>query len=169
MSTPLRPSHPACSRLDQEATHTYLPGVVISGTSSVELLGVDGFLLHSTWYDTRTFLMPFRARGEQVHYFDERGVLRLFALTDTADGWSVERSKTDDDFGQRMTWLVTPRARPCVAEASSPTTASLGGDLELVYGVRATVTDRTASHDDPVVRRLLSPAPLRLAVRLTRV
>src|SRR3712207_7329315 len=34
-----------------EATHTFLPGVVIRGRSSVELLGVDGFLLHRTWYD----------------------------------------------------------------------------------------------------------------------
>ena len=41
-----------------------------------------------------------------MHYFDERSVIRLVALTVTAHGWSVERSKTDDDFGQQMTWFV---------------------------------------------------------------
>jgi hypothetical protein len=90
-----------------EARHTFLPGVVISGTSSVELLGLDGFLLHRTWYDHPDVPDAVSLlRGEQLHYFDERGVIRLFALTVTAHGWSVERSKTDDDFGQRMTWLV---------------------------------------------------------------
>lgn len=90
-----------------EATHTLLPGVAIAGTASVELLGDDGFLLHRTWYDHPQ--MPDAVsllRGDQLHYFDTRGVLRVFALTVTRDGWSVQRPQRGDDFGQRTTWVV---------------------------------------------------------------
>lgn len=90
-----------------EASHSFLPGAVINGSSSLELLGVDGFLLHRTWYDHPEIPDAVSLLGAgQVHYFDARGVVRLFALTATANGWSMERPQRGQDFGQRMTWLV---------------------------------------------------------------
>jgi hypothetical protein len=90
-----------------EATHTFLPGVVIPGRSSMELLGVDGFLVHRTWYDHPEIPDAVSLLGGgQVHYFDARGVVRRFALTVSADGWSLERPQHGEDFGQRMTWRV---------------------------------------------------------------
>ena len=118
-----------------DARHTFLPGVVISGTSSVELLGGDGFLLHRTWYDHPDVPDAVSLlRGEQSHYFDERGVIRLFALTVTADGWSVERSTTDDDFGQRMTWLVDAGGTTVLGRSQlSHDGVRWEDDMEVVY------------------------------------
>lgn len=136
MTSPLRSlSSRLLGSWTTEATHAFLTGVVISGTSSVELLGDDGFLLHRTWYDHPELPDAVSLlRGDQLHYFDERGVVRRFALTVTADGWSAERPQRGEDFGQRMTWLVdhdgtTVRGRSQLSHDG----ARWDDDLQVVY------------------------------------
>jgi len=118
-----------------EATHTHLPGVVISGRSSLELLGVDGFLLHRTWYDHAAMPDAVSLLGaEQGHDFDARGVVRLFTLTVTADGWLLERPQRGEDFGQRMTWLADPAGTVIRGTGQlSHDGAQWDDDLDVVY------------------------------------
>ena len=118
-----------------EATHAFLPGVVISGRSSMELLGVDGFLLHRTWYDHPEIPDAVSLLGgDEVHYFDARGVVRLFALTVTADGWMMERPQRGEDFGQRMTWVVDHEAKMIRGNSQlSCDGVRWDDDLEVVY------------------------------------
>ncbi len=118
-----------------QATHTSLPGVLIDGRSSLELLGADGFLLHRTWYSHPDIPDAVSLLGAgQAHYFDARGVVRRFALVVTADGWSTERPRGDEAFGQRTTWRVD--AEGTVIRGTSQ--LSYDGvrwedDLEVVY------------------------------------
>ncbi len=147
MSSPLRALAPRLvGAWTTEATHTFLPGVLIRGTCSVEVLGADGFLLHRTWYDHPDIPDAVSLlRGQQMHYFDERGVIRLFALTVTADGWSVERSRTDDDFGQRTTWLVDADGRTVRGRSQLSHDGHLWeDDLQVVHRRAADDGDRTS-------------------------
>lgn len=92
---------------EARATHTHLPGVVVHGTSSFERLGDEGFLVHRTQYDHPALPDALSLlRDGQQHYFDTRGVMRLFALSHTSEGWSVVRPQLGADFGQRMTWQL---------------------------------------------------------------
>ena len=130
-----------------EATHTMLPGVVISGRSSVELLGVDGFLVHRTWYDHPEIPDAVSLVGQQqVHSFDARGVVRLFALTVNADGWSMERPQRGEDFGQRMTWLVDHDGETVRGTSQlSHDGVRWEDDLEIVYTRPGIAGDRTTT------------------------
>jgi hypothetical protein len=86
-----------------DATHPMLPGETISGSSEVEWMEGERFLVYRTHFDHPDFPDALAVLGDtHLHYFDTRGVYRLFELTITPDGWSITRDKGSEQFGQRM-------------------------------------------------------------------
>ena len=76
-----------------EATHPAVPGTIISGSSQVEWLEGEQFVIYRTHYDHPDFPDAISIIGDtdglHMHYFDTRGVYRLFELTVSADGWAI--------------------------------------------------------------------------------
>jgi hypothetical protein len=92
-----------------EATHPAVPGTVIAGSSQVEWLEGERFLIYRTHYDHPDFPDALSIIGDtgglRMHYFDIRGVYRLFELTVAADGWAIAMGlHGDPPFAQRMTY-----------------------------------------------------------------
>jgi hypothetical protein len=92
-----------------ESRHPAVAGTVIAGSSRVEWLPGEQFLIYRTVYDHPDFPDAISIIGDtnglQMHYFDVRGVHRLFELSVTADGWSIAMPLRDDSpFAQRMTY-----------------------------------------------------------------
>lgn len=102
-----------------EATHPQFPGLVVRGTVSVEWLEGERFLIHRARTDHPDFpdsisIIGFteRARVDEpvsassdpqmkMHYFDSRGVFRVYEVSIDAD--SVRFSRHDPGFSQRFT------------------------------------------------------------------
>ena len=93
-----------------EATHPAVPGTVVPGTASVEWLEGERFLIWRARSDHPDFPDSLSVLGDTdglcCHYFDSRGVHRLFALTVTDDGWAIARHvpASAPDFSQRLTF-----------------------------------------------------------------
>jgi hypothetical protein len=88
-----------------ESTHPSLPGTVIHGTLDVEWLEGERFLILRTRNDHPDFpdaisiigntdaltaedLGTDRSEELHLHYYDSRGVHRVYDVTVTADGWA---------------------------------------------------------------------------------
>jgi hypothetical protein len=115
-----------------QATHVKLPGERLTGASDVGWLG-DGFLVHRTHLDHPEMPDALSVLGEQMHYFDVRGVHRLFDLIVTADGWSIFRPQHGDDFGQRMTYVFEGDDEMRGQSELSHDGMTWEDDLEVVY------------------------------------
>jgi len=100
-----------------EATHPAVPGTIISGSSQFDWLEGEQFLIYRTHYDHADFPDAISIIGDtdglRMHYFDSRGVHRLYEVTVAADGWGIlmdRRSPTrsfassDAPFSQRLTY-----------------------------------------------------------------
>ena len=85
-------------RWTTEATHPAVPRTVISGSSQLEWLEGEQFLVYRTHYDHADFPDAISIIGDtdglHMHYFDTRGVYRLFTLTVSADGWRSRWAST---------------------------------------------------------------------------
>src|SRR2546430_6114232 len=104
-------------RWTAQATHPAFPGTVISGSSEVEWLEGERFLIFRFHYDHADFPDAISIIGDtdglHMHYFDSRGVHRLFELTVADDGWAIAMGRnsparsfasSDAPFSQRMTY-----------------------------------------------------------------
>ncbi len=102
-----------------EATHPQVPGTVITGWGRFEWLDGEEFLIFRFHYDHPEFPDAISILGDtdglRMHYFDARGVHRLFELTVTDDGWTVAMDRhspagsfasDDAPFAQRMTYTL---------------------------------------------------------------
>ena len=100
-----------------EATHPMVPGTVITGRGRFEWLDGEEFLIFRFHYDHPEFPDAISILGDtdglRMHYFDARGVHRLFELTVTDDGWTVVMDRDSpagsftsdgEHFAQRMTY-----------------------------------------------------------------
>jgi hypothetical protein len=78
----------------------------ITGHQDYERVLDDAFVLLRWTYDHPDFpdAMIFISE-ERYHYFDVRGIARIFDFDITDDGWSMVRF--DDDFSQRLTARFT--------------------------------------------------------------
>lgn len=95
-----------------EATHPMLPGKTIVGSSEVEWMEGEQFLVYRTHFDHEQFPDALAVLGaEQMHHFDTRGVYRLFDLTITESGWDIVRPQRDEEFAQRMRFTFDHDAR----------------------------------------------------------
>lgn len=94
-------------RWTTEATHTYLPGEDIRGESTFEWLEGRRFLIWRSHYDHPKIPDAIAIIGVtdgqlSMHYFDTRGVHRVYAVSLEGDVWSYWRDAAGD-FAQRFT------------------------------------------------------------------
>jgi hypothetical protein len=93
-----------------EATHPALPGTTVSGSADVQWLEGERFLVFRSHSDHPDFPDSISIIGEtdglQWHYFDSRGVHRVYELRVLDDGWELARAAAGQDaksFSQRLT------------------------------------------------------------------
>ena len=100
-----------------EATHPKVPGTTVSGAAEVQWLEGQSFLIFRAHNDHPDFPDSISIIGEtddlQWHYFDSRGVHRIYELSVTDDGWEIARDAAGRDtpeigrdapgFSQRLT------------------------------------------------------------------
>jgi hypothetical protein len=102
-------------RWTTEATHPGLPGTVIRGASEVEWLPGERFLIYRTSYDHPDIPDGISIIGDtdglHMHYFDTRGVHRIYDVKVTDEGWEMAMDQDspagsfaspDERFSQRM-------------------------------------------------------------------
>jgi hypothetical protein len=110
-----------------EATHPQLPGAVITGWSEFEWLDGEELLVFRSHYDHPEIPDAVAVLGDtdgpRMHYFDSRGVHRLYTVTATADGWTI------------------------VLDRDAPTGSFATGDAPFSQRVRYTFADDGASMD----------------------
>ena len=99
-----------------EATHPAFPGLVVTGSATVAWLEGDRFLLQRTQTDHPDFPDALSVLGETdegfvSHYFDSRGVHRIYRLSFNDGVWRLWRDEpgfsqrfagTFDDDGNRI-------------------------------------------------------------------
>ena len=100
-----------------EATHPAFPGTTVSGTAAVQWLEGERFLMFRSHNDHPDFPDSISIIGEteglQWHYFDSRGVHRIYEIRVTEDAWEIVRNVARSDapeigreappFSQRLT------------------------------------------------------------------
>ena len=88
-----------------EATHPLVPGTTVSGGAEVHWLEGQRFLILRAHNDHPEFPDSISILGDtdglQMHYFDSRGVHRIYQLRVTDDGWELARDAPE--FSQRLT------------------------------------------------------------------
>jgi hypothetical protein len=92
-----------------EATHPAFPGTVVSGAAQVKWLEGERFLVFRAQNDHPDFPDSISILGDtdglRWHYFDSRGVHRIYELRVTEDGWEIARDAAgrDSEFSQVLT------------------------------------------------------------------
>jgi len=94
-----------------------MPGVVITGSSTFEWLAGERFVIYRSHYEHPDIPDALSIIGDtdglHMHYFDSRGVYRLFELTTIDDGWAIAMGREsptgsfapgDKPFSQRLTF-----------------------------------------------------------------
>ena len=134
-------------RWTTEATHPELPDTVISGSSEFEWLEGEKFLSFRSHYDhpdvpDATSIIG-DTDGLHMHYFDSRGVYRLYALTVTADGFTFAMGRhspagafasSDAPFSQRMTYTFDGADQRILAKGQlSHDDVNWDDDLKVTY------------------------------------
>jgi hypothetical protein len=101
-----------------EATHPAMPGVVVHGTVTVEWLEGERFLIHRASSDHDDFpdsisIIGFTGRDRvdndpmmdrnsqlRMHYYDSRGVTRVYEVSIDDESWRISREAPG--FSQRF-------------------------------------------------------------------
>jgi hypothetical protein len=101
-----------------EATHPMLPSTVARGRSAVEWLEGETFLIVRARNDHPEFPDSISIIGDtgglRMHYFDSRGVARIYELALAGPLWTFSRMEPDFsplDFKQRLTWTFSDDGR----------------------------------------------------------
>jgi hypothetical protein len=89
-----------------EATHPGLPGTIVIGKATFEWLEDQRFLIQRSHYDHPEIPDAIAVTGildgkPSMHYFDPRGVHRVFSVDISADAWRFWNDAPG--FAQRMT------------------------------------------------------------------
>jgi hypothetical protein len=88
-----------------EATHPAFPGTVVRGHSEIEWLEGERFLIIRARLDHQDFPDSISIVGDtdglQMHYFDSRGVHRIYPTSISDDEWKMWRDSPG--FSQRIT------------------------------------------------------------------
>ena len=123
-----------------EATHPAVPGTVVPGTASVEWLEGERFLIWRARSDHPDFPDSISILGDtdglRWHYFDSRGVHRIFELTVTDDGWEIGRDVTEfsSDFSQRLTVTFADDGNTMIGTSQlSYDNKTWNDDLQITY------------------------------------
>jgi hypothetical protein len=134
-------------RWTTEATHPVVPGTVVAGSGEVEWLEGERFLIIRSRSDHPDFPDAISILGDtdglHMHYFDSRGVHRIYELTVTEDGWetAMDRHSSagsfasgDAPFSQRMTYSFEDEDRTMSLKVKvSQDDVNWDDDLEVTY------------------------------------
>jgi hypothetical protein len=121
---PLADLQPFIGEWAVEGRHVAFPDTVVRGASVFEWWGDRTFLIHRSILDHPDFPDSISVIGATQadgglaqHYFDTRGVHRLFDMT-FADGvWTLDRKVSNPkDFDQRMKAMFSPDGNAITAE-----------------------------------------------------
>ena len=130
-----------------EATHPQMPGVVVAGSSTFEWLDGECFVIARSHHEHPDFPNAVSIIGDtdgnHMHYFDSRGVYRLYALTMMDEGWSIAmgRDAPADSFAspgapfsQRMTYCFEDADQKMSGKGVSSTDdVNWEDDLQITY------------------------------------
>jgi hypothetical protein len=101
-----------------EATHPVYPSTVVHGRSRFEWLEGERFLIARARADHPDFPDSISIIGDtaglRMHYFDSRGVARIYELTLEGRVWTFSRTAPDFSplsFKQRLTWTFSDDGR----------------------------------------------------------
>jgi hypothetical protein len=117
-----------------EATHPDMPGVVVHGSAVVEWLEGHRFLMHRAWTDHPDFPDALVVIGHmdedrvddatkkisgqesplRLHYFDSRGVFRVFETSIDDTSWKF--SRIVKGFSQRFTGTFADEGHTIVGQ-----------------------------------------------------
>ena len=121
-----------------EATHPALPGAVVSGKAIFEWLDDQRFLIQRSHYDHPEIPDAIAVIGivdgePSMHYFDPRGVHRVFAVEITAGTWRFWNNAPG--FSQRFTGTLSDDGNAITgrAELSLDDGATWQDDLAITY------------------------------------
>jgi hypothetical protein len=92
---------------ETEGAHPMLPGEAIRGTSTFEWLGGRRFVIWRSQYEHPKIPDAITIIGVtdgqlSMHYFDERGVYRVYAASLDQGKWRYWRDASAPDFSQRF-------------------------------------------------------------------
>ena len=117
-------------RWTTEATHRGLPGAIIRGSSEIEWLEGERFLIYRSSYDHPDIPDSISIIGDtdglRMHYFDTRGVHRIFKVTVTGEEWEMTMDRhssagsfasPDAPFSQRITYTFEDEDRTMSGKA----------------------------------------------------
>jgi len=130
-----------------EATHPRLPGTVIRGSSEIEWLEGQRFLIYRSSYDHPDIPDAISIIGDidglHMHHFDTRGVHRMLDVTVTDRGWEMAMDRDaaassfaspDERFSQRMLFTFDDENRTMTGKGKlSYDNVTWVDDLEITY------------------------------------
>jgi len=102
----LEPLAPLAGEWDTEATHRAFPDMVVRGRTSVEWLEGERFLIvrarteHPDFPDSISVIGGDDEHGLRMHYFDSRGVQRVYETSTEGGAWRMARDAPE--FSQRF-------------------------------------------------------------------
>ncbi len=119
-----------------EATHPATPGTVVHGTASVQWLEGEQFLIFRSRSDHPDFPDSISIIGDtdglRMHYFDSRGIHRIYEMTVTNDGWEIARDAPE--FSQRLRVMFAEENNTMIGKSKlSEDHATWNDDLEINY------------------------------------
>jgi hypothetical protein len=143
VATPLDALEPLIGEWSVEGRHVALPNAVIRGRSVFEWWGDRAFLMHHSTVDHPDFPDSISVIGATQpdgglaqHYFDTRGVHRLYDMTFGGGVWTLDRKAVGaKDFDQRMhaTFSTDGKTIMIEFEARDSITHDMRPDLSLTY------------------------------------
>jgi hypothetical protein len=130
-----------------EGKHPGLPGTVIHGSSEIEWLEGERFLIYRTRYDHPDIPDGISIIGDtdglHMHYFDTRGVHRIYDVKVTDEGWEMAMDRDspassfaspDERFSQRMNFTFEDDNRTMTGKGRlSYDDVTWVDDLEITY------------------------------------
>jgi hypothetical protein len=147
VATPLEELQPFIGEWSVEGRHVALPNVVIRGRTVFEWWGDRAFLIqrstvdHPDFPDSISVIGATRPGGGLTqHYFDTRGVHRLFDMTFGRGVWTLSRKAVGtSDFDQRMNARFSADGNTITGdfEVRDPGSQEMRHDFSLTY-TRAT-------------------------------
>jgi hypothetical protein len=128
-------------RWTTEGAHPLLPGPAIHGETTFEWLDGERFLIMRSHYDhpeipdaiaVTGWVDPEVDEHLSTHYFDSRGVHRIYSVSMTTDAWHFWRD--DPGFGQRFTGTFSDDGHTITGRGQlSRDGATWDDDLALTY------------------------------------
>ena len=143
VATPLDELEPFIGEWTVEGRHVALPNVVIRGRSVFEWWGDRAFLIqrstadHPDFPDSMAVIGATRPGGGLAqHYFDTRGVHRVFDMTFDRGVWTLARkadSATDFDQGSKAEFSADGNTIVANIERSEPGAHEMKHDMAVTY------------------------------------